>query len=349
MPIGSSTARCSRSIDGRDPPAIDGRDPPGIGLVSIAHIHRLGEIPKLVGAATQACDNRAVDPRLETIATDLAFGESPRWHDGRIWFCDWIDGDVRSVTPDGADPKIHAHLDGFPICIDWDLDDNLLVVDGANRRILRGIDHELELLVDLSPLSDRPWNEIATHPSGRFYVNGIGYDLMAGEAAATGQIAVVEPDGAVRLVAHDLDFPNGMAIGADGSTLVVAESHGARIAAFTVDASGDLVDRRVFAEIEGSAPDGLSFADDGTLWYADVPNRHCQRLAEDGTIIDTVQADRGCFSCAVSPDGDLYVTATGWDDDTFSRGGGSSQAGSSRGGVLYRVPASAPRQHEEQG
>jgi sugar lactone lactonase YvrE len=28
-------------------------------------------------------------PELRTLLTGLAFGESPRWHEGRLWVADW--------------------------------------------------------------------------------------------------------------------------------------------------------------------------------------------------------------------------------------------------------------------
>ncbi len=31
----------------------------------------------------------------------IAFGESPRWHDGRLWFADWIAHEIVAVTPAG--------------------------------------------------------------------------------------------------------------------------------------------------------------------------------------------------------------------------------------------------------
>lgn len=267
--------------------------------------------------------------KLRLVVDDVAFGESPRWHEGRLWFCDWIDGDVISVKPDGSDRTVHAHVDGFPICIDWDHADRLMVVDGSGRRVLR-IDHgQTQPLVDLSSVSDKPWNEIAAHPSGWTYVNGIGFDMMAGDAPSTGQIALVEPDGSVRQVADGLSFPNGMAIADEGATLLVAESHAGRITAFSIGDDGSLGEVRVFAEITGSAPDGICLAEDGSLWYADVPNQHCQRVAEGGEVLETIIVDRGCFSCALAPDGSLYATATVWDADTFS----------TRRGVVYELRA----------
>ncbi len=271
-----------------------------------------------------------IDPgpgRPVAIVEGIGLGESPRWRDGRLWYCDWLDGEVLSVRPDGSDRVVHARLDGFPICIDWDLDGRLLVVEGAHRRVVRETTQGVEIVADLSTISDAPWNEIATHPSGRVYVNGVGFDLMAGEAPTTGQIAMIDTDGSVHRVADALAFPNGMTFTDGGSRLVVAESHGGRITSFGVAPDGDLVDRTTLADLAGSAPDGLAAAVDGSVWYADVPNRHCRRIDAAGAVVETIDIDRGCFSCALSPTGMLFVTAAVWDDRTFA----------TRRGALFRV------------
>ena len=202
-----------------------------------------------------------------------------------------------------------------------------MIVDGSSKQLLRRVATSTQVVADLSPLADGPWNEVVAHPTGQVYVNGIGFDMMAGEPPTTGVIACVDLSGRARVVADDLAFPNGMAINTTGDTLVVAESHAGRITAFRIQPDGELTDRAVFATIASSAPDGLCFAADGSVWYADVPNRHCRHLDPMGNVIDTIEFDRGCFSCAISPEGELFVTATVWDADTFS----------TRRGVLYRA------------
>jgi sugar lactone lactonase YvrE len=152
--------------------------------------------------------------------------------------------------------------------------------------------------------------------------------MMAGEPPAPGFIALVTPDGVARVVADDLRFANGMAITPDGATLIVAESHAGRLSAFDIDADGELENRRVWAAVEGSAPDGVSLDAEGALWYADVPNRQCVRVAEGGEILETIVADRGCFSCALGgADGrTLFVIAREWHGaDGLAAGEGTGQ------------------------
>ena len=106
-------------------------------------------------------------------------------------------------------------------------------------------------------------------------------------------VAVVLPDGSSRRVADDVWFPNGMAI-LDDDTLVLAESHADRLTAWTITESGELIDRRVWADLEpGSAPDGICTDADGAIWYASVPQQRCTRVAPGGEVLATVEADRG--------------------------------------------------------
>ena len=39
------------------------------------------------------------DPQV--VLADLAFPESPRWHDGRLWVSDWGANEVIAVDPEG--------------------------------------------------------------------------------------------------------------------------------------------------------------------------------------------------------------------------------------------------------
>lgn len=110
-------------------------------------------------------------------------------------------------------------------------------------------------------------------------------------------MSVVLPDGTSRQVAGDVWFPNGMVVLGD-DTLVLAESHADRLTAWTITASGELTDRRVWADLgPGSAPDGICADADGAIWYASVPGKRCVRVAAGGEVLDTVAADRGCFAC----------------------------------------------------
>ena len=154
-----------------------------------------------------------------------------------------------------------------------------------------------------------PWNDIAVSAGGHTYVNNIGYDFPGGEPRP-GFIALVTAAGEVRRVPGDLLFPNGMAVTADDRTLIVAESHAGRLTAFDIGPSGDLTNQRVWAQLDGAAPDGICIDAEGAVWYADVPNQHCRRVREGGEILATVELDRGGFACALSTDGTLYaVTA----------------------------------------
>src|SRR5262249_45012479 len=161
--------------------------------------------------------------------------------------------------------------DSFPFCIDWLPDDRLLVVSAREKRLLRREpDGSLVAQADLAGLSEKPWNDIVVDGHGNAYVNNIGFDFPQAEFAP-GIVALVTPQGAVRQVADGLGFPNGMVVTPDNSTLIVAESYGGKLTAFDIDPEGGLSNRWTWAAIDGSAPDGICLALDGTLWYADVP------------------------------------------------------------------------------
>lgn len=262
------------------------------------------------------------------LATGLAMGESPRWHDGRLWLCDWLAGEVLTIDAAGRCEVVHR-IEGLPVSIDWLPDGREVCTTPAG--VVAG--------PHLTPYggTGRAWNEIVVDPAGRVFVDMPG--SMPGEEPRPGVLAVIAPDGATREVADDLWFPNGMAITPDGVTLIVAESHAQRLTAFTITADGSLAARRTWADLgDGAAPDGICLDAEGAIWYADVPHRHCRRVAEGGRVLATVEVDRGCFACMLGgPDGrTLHIVATDWERLDWQHGGGE------RTGQVLTHPAPAP-------
>ena len=176
---------------------------------------------------------------MTVLMEGIVFGESPRWHDGRVWFSDWGAHQVIALDPGGGH-EVVARVPSFPMCIDFLPDGRLLVVDSASRRLLRREpDGSMATQASLAPISEKPWNDIVADAHGNAYVNNIGFDFPAGQPGP-GLVALVTPAGTARVVAGDLAFPNGIAITEDGATLIVAESHGNRLTAFDIGPEGDL-------------------------------------------------------------------------------------------------------------
>jgi sugar lactone lactonase YvrE len=273
------------------------------------------------------------EPR--TLLDGLSFPESPRWHAERLWVCDWGAEELLAVGLDGTS-EVLARVPSFPFCIDWLPDGRLLIVNGRERTLLTLDDAgALRPYADLRPLADGGWNEIVVAGRGRVYVNGGG--SAPGEDYRPGMIALVAGDGSTRPVAGEIAFPNGMTVTPDDSTLIVAESYASQLTAFDIDPDGGLSNRRVWAHIEGSAPDGICIDAEGAVWYADVPNRRCTRVREGGEVLQEISLDRGCFSCALGgEDGrTLFIVTREWR-------GVSSMSDGERTGQVLMTTAPAP-------
>jgi sugar lactone lactonase YvrE len=253
------------------------------------------------------------EPRV--LLQGLTIGESPRWHEGRLWVCNWGAAEVVAIDLDGSRQRMLDAPTAIPFCIDWQPDGDLLLVSGNEGRLVRqGADGALHPHADLRGISRGSWNEIVVDGRGNTYANGVGFDMMAGEPFAPGVVAQVAPDGTARLVADGMAFPNGMAVSPDNATLLVAESYANQLTAFDILADGDLNNRRVWADLGDGVPDGICIDAEGAVWYADVPNRRCVRVAEGGDVLETLTLDRGCFACMLGgPDGTtLFMLTAEW-------------------------------------
>ncbi|MER6417963.1 SMP-30/gluconolactonase/LRE family protein [Streptomyces sp. NPDC001137] len=249
---------------------------------------------------------------VSTLLTGRGLVESPRWHGDRLYFSDWTAGEVVAVDLTGRS-EVVARVASLPLCTAWlPDDDRLLIVSSADGRLLRR-DPDGSLVTH-AELGAPGWNDIVADGRGNAYVNRVGFDPTAGEDVKPGSVHLVGRDGSVREVADDIAFPNGMAVTADDATLIVADSYRRRLLAFDIGADGTLSHRRVWADLGEGAPDGICVDAENAVWYADVPNRRCVRVAEGGTVLETVELDRGAFACVLGGRDrrTLFITAAHW-------------------------------------
>jgi len=270
--------------------------------------------------------------------TGILFGEQPRWHEDRLWFSDWGTREVIAVDLEGNN-EVMLSVPSFPCCVDWLPDGRLLVVSARDGLVLRREpDGTLVTHGDLSRVSKpAAGNELVVDGRGNAYVNGGGFDLMAGEPFAPGIVALVRPDGSAAQVADGLAFPNGMLVTPNNATLIVGESYAKRLSAFGIASDGSLSRRRVWADLGDGVPDGICLDAEGAVWYGDVPNKRCVRVREGGAVLQTIELDRGCFACALggADRRTLFMMATEWN-------GPAGMFAEPRTGQVLTVEAPAP-------
>ncbi len=259
---------------------------------------------------------RGQAPRV--VLDGLVFPEVPRWRDGQLWFCDFqlwfpdLTGQVMVVDQGGAPRTVVDQVPGGPpIGLGWLPDGRLLVVASAARSLLTlEPDGGLAPYADLSGATAHPCNELVVDGSGRAYVNST--DAAGMPRPAPSEQMVVHPDGRVEVADSAMRFPNGTVITPDGGTLIVAESTGECLTAFTIAGDGSLGDKRVWAAVPGTAPDGICLDQEGCVWFADARGNACVRVAEGGQVRDRVETDQGAFACTLGGDDGrtLFVTTS---------------------------------------
>lgn len=244
----------------------------------------------------------AGEPQL--LLDGLHFAESPRWHDGRLWFSDIFANQVLTVDEAGRAEVVVELTDGRrPSGLGFLPDGRLLIVDLTNPVVLRlEASGELVTHADLSGLAVGGLNDMLVDDRGRAYVGSMGTAKKTDPRPLEndGVIILVEPDGSARVVAEGLDAPNGPALIDDGHTYVVAEFPAQRLTAYDRDADGSLSGRRVWADLAPGSADGIAVDPTAGIWCASPWTSDCRRVIEGGEVVDVVDlGDRMPLACAV--------------------------------------------------
>jgi sugar lactone lactonase YvrE len=206
---------------------------------------------------------------------------------------------VLSVGIDGSVETV-VEVPAGPSGLGWLPNGRMLVVSMEDRRLLRLDPDGLHEVADLSALA--PWhcNDMVVDEHGRAYVGNFGFDIFRGGdiTPVTTVLILVDTDGTARVAADELRFPNGTVITPDGRTLVVGESYGGCLTAFTVQADGSLTDRRLWAQLDGAVPDGICLDAEGAIWSACPMTGRVLRVREGGEVTDVVSVGRrGAYAC----------------------------------------------------
>jgi sugar lactone lactonase YvrE len=254
------------------------------------------------------------------LADGFVFTEGPRWRDGKLWFSDIHGHRVVAATPAGETDTV-VKVDGDdPSGLGWLPDGRLLIVGMEHQQILR-LEPTGELVChsDLSSQARGSLNDMIVTNDGFAYVGDMGMHLWEDGPRRPGQTFCVRPDGSFVVAADELRSPNGHVLTDDETVLIVAESGGRKLTAFDRSPSGELSNRRTYAELTPSdpdvpvsAPDGICLDAEGAVWVADPVGCRVFRVRPGGAVTDIIGYARDVpVACALGgPDRrTLYICA----------------------------------------
>jgi sugar lactone lactonase YvrE len=243
-----------------------------------------------------------------SFASGLHLPECPRWHEGSLWLSDMWDHTVARYALDGTRQVVHRFRDDEePGGLGWLPDGTLLVAGMLGRVVYKVVDGEATVHADLSELAPHEVNDMVVADDGTAFVSQFGYPFARGPGGSvpTTTLIRVSTTGAVGSAADGLMVPNGVAIAADGRTMVVAESGAGRLSFYDVH-DGVLRNRTEVAvpipgDIPFATPDGICLDATGGVWVADPLNHRVVHL-QDGAIDDEVAFEKHPLACVLGGD-----------------------------------------------
>jgi gluconolactonase len=196
----------------------------------------------------------------ERLATGFRFTEGPSWHpEGFYYFVDIRTNRLYRLVP-GQSAEVVRENTGEGNGTTFDLEGNLVMCEGGNRRVTRmGADGHVAVLKDRfeGKRLNRP-NDVVCKSDGSVYFTdpGLRVPFTERELPYAG-VYRIAPNGAMTLIA-DFEYPNGLAFAPDERKLYVANTRWAQyIHELQLDADGNMVRRRIFADMSSEEIDGV--------------------------------------------------------------------------------------------
>jgi sugar lactone lactonase YvrE len=262
------------------------------------------------------------EPQVTCIADVKAnVSEAPVWVE-REQALYWVDNKGCKIFRLGGD-GFTVHFDTpFQICC---------LVPKTSGGFIAGTDRGIaEIDLDsgryeivTNPEADRPgnrFNDGKTDPQGHFWSGTMDNE----EKKATGSLYRFDPDLTWTKMDSGYHVTNGPAFDRNRNRMYHTDSAPRTIYAFDFSDSGEISNRRVFAQFgeDDGHPDGMTVDSDGNLWVCFWDGWCIRRLAPDGGIAERiampVQRPSSCAFGGLHLDR-LYVTSAkrGLDEDAL--------------------------------
>jgi xylono-1,5-lactonase len=271
---------------------------------------------------------------MEAVASGFGLIEGPVWAPGiGLYFSDVPNGGVHLLDSAGRVSQVVARrrgIGGIALHAQGGLvvggrDVAWVDLDGGLPRPI--------LTKDAIPESTG-FNDLTADAAGRVYVGSLAFVVFGGGEPRPGKLHVIDLDGSMRTVSEGVMLTNGLGFSPDGRTLYHSDSRSGLVRAYDVGPDGSLGPWRAFARLgEGSVPDGLKVAADGSVWVADARKGRVAVYEADGTHrLDLAVPLPMVTSLCFGGDDlrDLYVV-------TGSDGGPRENCG-----TIYRLRADVP-------
>jgi sugar lactone lactonase YvrE len=232
-------------------------------------------------------------------------GEGPFWDPGRQ-LVRWIDGLGHRVLS----RSLSGVADGFGVSAD--LGAAILTRTGdlvlcLPDRLVRHRDGAV--LAHVGGPGQRS-NDAKADPAGRLWHGTMDYH----ESAPIGVLYRLDPGAADTTPQVDqVTVSNGLGWSPDGTTMYYIDSPTHRVDRFDYDpATGEAVNRRLFAAVDDGFPDGLSVDAEGGVWVACWGGSAVRRFSPEGTLdaVYPLPTDQVTSCAFVGPELDLLVVTT---------------------------------------
>lgn len=242
----------------------------------------------------------------------LMFPEGPRWHDNKLYFSDMNACKVMSVDLCGKLETI-VELPGPCSGIGWRPDGCMLIVSMLDRCLMSWDGNELSLVCNLHEMAAFHCNDMVVDSKGRAYIGNFGFDLSSGAPPKSAELIRVDPDGSATIAAQNMKFPNGSVITPDNKTFIVAETYGACLTAFDIKEDGTLENRRTWADLAGTAPDGICLDARDGIWVASPISSEVLRVVEGGQVTHKIGVKTQAYACMLGGEDrkTLFIATSG--------------------------------------